>query len=146
MRKVNSMVNIIALKCPKCGADLQIEQGRNQCFCSYCGAKILLQNENEYVYRTVDEAKIREKELQAEMYNKEMEARERKCEMSRNFFKKRLIIYVILAVIGYAGGFGLMKINSGVSAAFLGPGVIGMACLFYGSIIHGIILLVNSKK
>ena len=140
------MVNVIALKCPKCGADLQIEQGRTQCFCSYCGSKILLQNENEYIYRTVDEAKIRETELQAEMYRKEMEARERKCEMSRNFFKKRLIIYVLLGVIGYAGGFGLMKTNHELALAFLAPAIIGLCFAFYGSILHGIILLVNSKK
>jgi len=32
-------VELISVKCPECGASLDIEEGRRQMFCSYCGAK-----------------------------------------------------------------------------------------------------------
>lgn len=40
-------MEFISMKCPECGAILDIEEGRKECFCSYCGNKVLVQNENE---------------------------------------------------------------------------------------------------
>ena len=51
-----------SVKCPECGANLQIEEGRTQVFCSYCGTKIIITNENEHIYRHIDEADIRKAE------------------------------------------------------------------------------------
>lgn len=39
-------IKLITVKCPECGASLDIEEGRKQLFCSYCGSKILIQNDN----------------------------------------------------------------------------------------------------
>ena len=141
------MVNLVALQCPKCGSNLQVEQGRSQYFCSYCGAKILIQNENEYVYRIVDEARIKEAELNASIYSKELEleAQEKKCQSSRNFFKKRIIIYVVMSAIGTFLWLAL-GIHNSLGTAFGMVGTIGYIALIYGSIIHGIILLVNRRK
>lgn len=36
------MVQMIPLKCPKCGADLEIKEGTKICYCSYCGTKIVV--------------------------------------------------------------------------------------------------------
>ena len=44
------MINAVNLKCPSCGANLEVEQDRKDCFCSYCGAKIILTNDNEKTY------------------------------------------------------------------------------------------------
>ncbi len=33
------------LKCPECRANIEIEEGRNFCFCDYCGCKIILDAE-----------------------------------------------------------------------------------------------------
>lgn len=55
-------VKLITVKCPQCGADLDIEEDRQQAFCSYCGAKVLIHNENEHIYRYVDEADIKHAE------------------------------------------------------------------------------------
>ena len=52
-------IKMISVKCPDCGASLDVEEGRRQCFCSYCGAKVMINNENEYIYRTIDEADIK---------------------------------------------------------------------------------------
>lgn len=35
------------LKCPECGANLDIEEGRSFCFCQYCGCKIMLDDEKQ---------------------------------------------------------------------------------------------------
>ena len=55
-------VKFISVKCPECGANLDIEEDRKTVYCSYCGRKILLHNENEHVYRYIDEAEIKQAE------------------------------------------------------------------------------------
>lgn len=39
----------ITIKCPECGAMLNIEEGRRQCFCSYCGTKIMIPDSSEQI-------------------------------------------------------------------------------------------------
>ena len=69
-------IRFISIKCPECGASLEIEEGRKQAFCTYCGAKVLIYDENhhEYTYRTIDEASL----LQANVRLKELEYEEKK--------------------------------------------------------------------
>lgn len=38
-------MKLITLKCPECGATLQLDQDRKEYFCTYCGSKILLDEE-----------------------------------------------------------------------------------------------------
>lgn len=66
-------LNVISLKCPECGATLNIEQGRQQAFCTYCGAKIIINNENEYVYRHIDEAAMQQSDNDRAVKMKQME-------------------------------------------------------------------------
>lgn len=42
------MVTMVSLECPSCGAELQIENGRKECYCSYCGKKIRIDDSNKY--------------------------------------------------------------------------------------------------
>ena len=42
-------VKVISIKCPECSAILDVEEGREEVFCTYCGNKIKVQNENEYI-------------------------------------------------------------------------------------------------
>ena len=57
-------VKYVTIKCPECGANLPIEEGRQAVFCSYCGSQVMVVDENEYKYKYevthhhVDEAKI----------------------------------------------------------------------------------------
>ena len=58
-------VSVKSIKCPDCGAHLEIEGKRDTMFCNFCGAKVVLSNDNEYVYRHVDEAEIMRAETEA---------------------------------------------------------------------------------
>lgn len=100
------MMKIISLKCPECGADIDIEEGHRQCFCKYCGTKILIDDGNStYTYRKVDEARIKEdevekairlKELELELYDKK--SKEDKKRMGRKRMNSITLIVVIIAL------------------------------------------------
>ena len=55
-----------------------IEEGREQAFCTYCGTKVLLHNENEYIYRHIDEAGVKQAETDRIVRMKQMELAEKK--------------------------------------------------------------------
>ena len=38
-------MKIISLRCPQCGADLNVESSRQFIFCEYCGQKIYIDDE-----------------------------------------------------------------------------------------------------
>ena len=38
-------MGFIALKCPQCGADLNVEDNRDFMFCSYCGSKVTVEKQ-----------------------------------------------------------------------------------------------------
>lgn len=45
-------MNLIHLRCPDCGADLEVDNSREFCFCQYCGTKIILEDQSASVRRT----------------------------------------------------------------------------------------------
>ena len=66
---VGIIMKVKSLKCPECGANLEIEDGRTSCYCQYCGCKLILDDEKqEYTInknininrttRRIDDAKI----------------------------------------------------------------------------------------
>lgn len=93
-------VNIISVKCPECGASLDIEADRNQAFCTYCGAKVIINNENEYVYRHIDEAGIKQAETDRIVKLKQMEIAEKKRASEEKTKSLKIKISLILAVVG----------------------------------------------
>lgn len=72
-------IQIVSVKCPDCGATLEIEGGREFAYCSYCGSKVMMKNDNEYVYRNIDEARIKEAEAEKEIRLKELEFEEKEA-------------------------------------------------------------------
>ena len=68
------MKTLIALRCPRCGADINVADDREFIFCEYCGSKILLDNDHEYTIHTIDEAKIRKVEADREVSMRRVEA------------------------------------------------------------------------
>jgi uncharacterized membrane protein YvbJ len=66
------------MKCPACGADLNVETDRDYLFCQFCGAKLMRDDQRiviEHIERKIDEAKIRqiefeEKKLTTETFSK----------------------------------------------------------------------------
>jgi len=93
-------VKLISVKCPDCGATLNIEEGRTQAFCTYCGAKVLINNENEHIYRTIDEAGIKQAETDRMVRMKQMELIEKKRIADEKTKSLKIKISLALAVVG----------------------------------------------
>ncbi len=85
-------IQFVSVKCPECGADLSVEDGREQIFCSYCGAKVMITNDNEHIYRTIDEAGIKQAETERMIRLRELELEEREISRDR---RSMLIAYGI---------------------------------------------------
>ena len=104
-------VKLISVKCPECGATLNIEEDREQAFCTYCGTKVLLHNENEHIYRHIDEAGVKQAETDRIVRMKQMELAEKKRAAAEKTKALKIKISLIMAtvgilmmVIGYMGG------------------------------------------
>lgn len=122
-------IKVNNIKCPACGADLTVEEGRTQCFCSYCGTKVIITNENEYVYRNIDEAKVKQAETDRIIKLKKLEL----IEKNKSIRVKAYIVLGIIAIISFLIG-GLFDF-----AWFLFIGlfaIIGIAYLFLFNVEH----------
>ncbi len=42
-------MELVALKCPKCGGELEVHEGQKKTFCKYCGSQILLDDGNRII-------------------------------------------------------------------------------------------------
>lgn len=103
-------VKFTSVKCPECGANLPIEEGRERIFCSYCGTPVIITNENEKIIRHVDEAKIKRAEterivqleqieLEKHRLHQEIEDAERASKLQNIFAKIWVIIVIVLLCI-----------------------------------------------
>ena len=100
-------MKLVSYQCPACGADLIIEENRDQAFCSYCGSKILLQDENIHTYHYVDEASIKQTEAETMLRMKELESKEESKQYKRkirSYFLAGILIAVglLLSIAGFA--------------------------------------------
>lgn len=93
-------VKFTSVKCPACGANLPIEEGREKIFCSYCGTPIIMTDENEYTYRHIDEAEVKRAETEQLVHLKELEMEEKENERKR---KGSVLAYSITGVIAVIG-------------------------------------------
>ena len=90
-------VKFTAVKCPECGANLEVEEGRTQMFCSYCGTKIIMTNENEHIYRHIDEAGMKQAETDRLVQIKKMEIIERKRASAEKAKRTKVLLTVVSA-------------------------------------------------
>ncbi len=114
-------VRLISVKCPECGATLNVEENREQAFCSYCGTKVLLHNENEHIFRHIDEAGVKQAETDLIVRMKQMEFAEKKRADAEKTKKLKIIISLIMASVGilmmvieYMGGYASGDPDSGL--------------------------------
>ena len=64
-------VEVIAIKCPNCGASLEISKDRKDCYCPYCGSTIVVDDGSYTVtHRIIDDAKIIKETAKAEALHK----------------------------------------------------------------------------
>lgn len=96
------MMKIISLKCPECGADIDIEEGHKQCFCKYCGTKILIDDgrSTTHTYHKVDEARLKEAEVDELIRLKELEIEKEERQYHRRVVKYKVIALIILGIVG----------------------------------------------
>lgn len=98
-------IKLNTVKCPECGANLSIEEGRTKFFCSYCGAQIIETNENEHIIRSIDEAEIKKSEADIKKTEADLILKMKQMEIDedRRASNRRERI-IILCVIGAAAG------------------------------------------
>ena len=119
------MAEMILLKCPQCGANLSIEKGRTEAYCTYCGAKLFIDTNHEYTIHNVNEADITraETDRMIRMEQLRMQKEEKEIKRARN---KKAVKYSLI--------YGILLMVAGVLLAFVDAGFV---CL----LLFGIVLL-----
>lgn len=117
----NMAIALKPIQCPKCGADLSVEEGIDKFFCSYCGTQIILTNDNEHIFRHINEAEVKQAETERILRLKEMEFEERENNLNR---KSRTIAYRIA----------LAFVIIGVLICIIEP-IVGIVVIMIGGII-----------
>lgn len=112
-------IRFVSIKCPECGASLDVEEGRQQIFCSYCGTKVMVQNDNEYIYRHIDEASIKQAEADKIVQLRKLEIIERKRAEAAKVKRVKIIVSILMGIIGI----GLMIAGAGMG------GLVGLLVL-----------------
>ena len=129
-------VKLVSVKCPECGAMLDIEEGRDQAFCTYCGAKVVLFNENEHIYRHVDEAEVKQAETDRIVKLKQLEFLEEKIAAAKQKNALKVKIIIVLEAIGIpitVIGLLLSSIQGAEAGSFLDTLImIGLIPVFVG--------------
>ena len=116
-------INLVSIKCPACGADLSVENGREFSFCSYCGTKVMLSNDNEHIYRNIDEARIKEAETERMVLMRQLDMEE------KSSVSKKLLVAVWIigtAVLFILGIIGLSIDNEGLGICMMLGMCVGM--------------------
>lgn len=126
-------ITINSVRCPECGADLPIEEGRSQLFCSYCGTKVIVTNENEYIYRHIDEAEIRKAETDQMIELKKLELIEKKRESAKRIKLLKIIISIGLGIF-MLFSFGIGFSPGGNSSLALTGELAGIVIMFIWTI------------
>lgn len=112
-------IRFVSIKCPECGASLDVEEGRQQIFCSYCGTKVMVQNDNEYIYRHIDEASIKQAEADKIVQLRKLEIIERKRAEAAKVKRVKIIVSILVGILGI----GLMIAGAGMG------GLVGLLVL-----------------
>lgn len=98
-------MELFTMRCPNCGADLEVENGIDSLYCKYCGTKILVSGQDKHTVRAKAVVNILDKIQQMdeterqyyEDHKEEIEARKRQ-EERRNNLQFLIGIGIILAV------------------------------------------------
>lgn len=92
-------IETYAIKCPECGASIQLPEGLTKGYCNYCGAQIAVENTNEHVTRHIDEAKLKRAETEALVRLKELEMEQQRIEREERGKRFKAIAAVLLVVL-----------------------------------------------
>lgn len=87
------------MKCPSCGATLDIEDGINTFYCKYCGSKVVVEGQSPDVIKAKTKIKLADKEIEKEKVR--LDYRQRYLEFLPKLLKA--YIYLIIAFLIAAG-------------------------------------------
>lgn len=96
------------LKCPECGANLEVEEGRTSCYCQYCGCKIVFDDEKREM--TINKnIQVTKNISHSKRYINEADIIRAKSAASKDSraFKQVMILWGVLLLIPIAISFGL---------------------------------------
>lgn len=113
-------IQFVTIRCPECGANLQIEDGREYAFCTYCGAKVMIANDNEHIYRTIDEARIKQAETDRMVQIRHLDMEEESSGMRKTLMVIWIIVTLIFLLIGIVG---IIIGDEGMEGVGLGIGI-----------------------
>lgn len=94
-------MELVALKCPKCGGELEVHEGQKKMFCKYCGSQILLDDGNRII-NVIDEARLKEIKLNKEVSDFDQKLRDEEASgRYKNASQKQgwIIACIVLHVI-----------------------------------------------
>lgn len=129
-------MKIIDIKCPKCGGELHIGEGRKDCFCEYCGSHLYFDDENRTVTRIIrDEAKLKELEIEEES-RKKKEIKDQRASKHRKRFGVSFIVWLTLFILFFVVTSSL-SIPYAVSKVLMGLLIVSLLYL----IIYGFVVL-----
>lgn len=92
-------VSFNSIKCPECGAKLDVEEGREKIFCSFCGTQVLIKDENEYTYRFVDEAGIVRSDNNTKVRMRELDLEEKKFSIGNGVNQTLFVIWLAISLV-----------------------------------------------
>ena len=133
MTKKEKKMKIQNVKCPNCGANLQIEEGKQNQFCPYCGNQIILEDEHSTTTTTninhnsnsshtyVDQAKVEKIKMEREIQLKKEEQKKYELENYKQTNKTLLIVWAVTLIVCLILGF----VDNGFWAVLLIDLVIG---------------------
>lgn len=90
-------MKIIELKCPNCGASLNISNDVDRCFCTYCGSPIVLYDKTtikEKTKRHVADTKVNIQSIKSDENKYKAE-----LDYKKNTFINKIIILIVVFVI-----------------------------------------------
>ena len=94
------------LRCPNCGANLEVEDGIDTFYCKYCGYKIILDGQSDQAYKS--KTRIKGMEHSERMLDKRLEYKKSKDEKKAKENKRGIILSIIMVVFFLSLSFFLM--------------------------------------
>ena len=103
-------MELLQMKCPNCGADLDVEDGIESFFCKYCGTKIVLAGQSDAALKAKATVKVADKvvELREKRYEQkryEMEKEEERQKRNSKSFPIVAIVFLLIAAIAFGSAF-----------------------------------------
>ena len=92
-------MELFTMRCPNCGADLEVENGIDSFYCKYCGTKVIATGQTDAAIRAKADIKLAEMVIKRERQQQEHE--ERKRQQSNKAIILTFLLFVVFWLIMY---------------------------------------------